>query len=529
MRDHLAQNDACPELSIFDVFSHIVKAKKPNSVIPGDLPPKLTKLFPEYLAPPATLIFNKITESKSYPSQWKIENQIPIPKVHPPESEDDLRNIAKTQFLSKVYESFVADWLLPIIQPFLDPGQFGMKGFSITHYLIKLLHFTHSVLDLKQPHAVLAACVDFSKAFNRVSHNLLIQDLYDMHTPPWLLNILVSYLSDRSMVMSHMGQTSISRALPGGGPQGALLGGIIFIVKFNGAFLRPPIPSHIKGPISKSRSEKVKFVDDGTVAVSINLKQCLIPDPVQRPRPFTFHERNQLILPPENNLLQAYIEDTEKFAVDNQMVINGQKTKTISFNKTRKWNFPPEVKFSNSQTIEYVSEVKLVGVILSSDLKWAKNTDYICKKAMRKIWTLRRMKNLGLETEYIFDTYTKEIRSVLELAVPAWHSGLTQKLSEDIERVQKTAFKIILGDYYFDYDVACTILETEPLKSRREKLCLKFAKKDLKSDKTMFNKIDNPNKTQQTRKKVVHEYKYNSNRFKNSSLPYLARLLNKTN
>ena len=85
------------------------------------------------------------------------------------------------------------------------------------------------------------------------------------------------------MVMSHMGQTSISRALPGGGPQGALLGGIIFIVKFNGAFLRPPIPSHIKGPISKSRSEKVKFVDDGTVAVSINLKQCLIPDPVHFP------------------------------------------------------------------------------------------------------------------------------------------------------------------------------------------------------------------------------------------------------
>ena len=80
-----------------------------------------------------------------------------------------------------------------IIQPFLDPGQCGMKGFSITHYLIKLLHFAHVVIDRNQPHLVLAACVDFSKAFNRVSHNLLVQDLYDMHTPPWLLNILVSY------------------------------------------------------------------------------------------------------------------------------------------------------------------------------------------------------------------------------------------------------------------------------------------------------------------------------------------------
>ena len=105
------------------------------------------------------------------------------------------------------------------------------------------------------------------------------------------------------MVMSHMSYTSAPRALPGGGPQGALLGGIIFIVKFNGAFLRPPIPPHIRGPISKSTAKKVKNVDDGTVAVSINLEKCLIPDPDQRSQPFNFHERNQLIHPAENNLL----------------------------------------------------------------------------------------------------------------------------------------------------------------------------------------------------------------------------------
>ena len=526
VRAHLSlDNKAGPNLSTYDVYSHIVKAKKPNGVVPGDLPKKLTKLFPEHLTIPATLIFNKITQSKLYPSQWKVENQIPIPKVYPPESENDLRNIAKTQFLSKVYESFVADWLLPIIQPFLDPGQCGMKGFSITHYLIKLLHFTHSVLDRNQPHAVLAACIDFSKAFNRVSHNLLVQDLYDMHTPPWLLNILVSYLSGRSMVMSHMGHLSTSKALPGGGPQGALLGGIIFIIKFNGAFLRPPIPPHIRGPISKSTAMKVKYVDDGTVAVSLNLKKCLIPDPVQRPRPFTSNERNQLILPHKNNLLQAYLDDTEHFAHKNEMVINNQKTKVISFNKSRKWNFPPEVHFSDNTNLECVTETKLLGVIISNDLKWAKNTDYICKKAMKKIWTIRRMKNLGLQTDHMLDTYTKEIRSVLELAVPVWHSGLTKKQSGDIERVQKTAFKIILGEHYINYDVACTLLETEPLYIRREKLCLKFSKKDIKSEKTIFKIISSPPKTR-TKPKLVHEFNYNTKRFRDSPLPYLSRLLN---
>ena len=207
--------NVAPMLSDHDVYHKLVKAKKPNSIVPGDLPPKLTKRFICLLTIPTRMIFNKISESKMYRQQWKIERQIPIPKVNLPETEDDLRNLSKTPFCSKVYESCIADWLLPIIQPYLDPGQCGMKGLSITHYLIKLLHFTHSILDKRQPHAVLAACIDLSKAFNRVSHDLVIQDLYDMHTPAWLLNIIISYLSNRTMVLTYNGEQSCSKELPG--------------------------------------------------------------------------------------------------------------------------------------------------------------------------------------------------------------------------------------------------------------------------------------------------------------------------
>ena len=105
----------------------------------------------------------------------------------------------------------------------LDPGHCGLKGFSITHYHIKLLHFVHSTLDRKKPHSVLAACVDISKAFNRVDHSLAIQDLFDMHTPAWLLRIVISYLSDRSMYLTFKGARSSRKMLPGGGPQGHIL------------------------------------------------------------------------------------------------------------------------------------------------------------------------------------------------------------------------------------------------------------------------------------------------------------------
>jgi hypothetical protein len=377
-------------------------------------------------------------------------------------------------------------------------------------------------LDKKQPYAVLAACIDLSKAFNRVSHDLLVQDLYDMHTPPWLLNILISYLSNRTMKMSYNGEMATPKELPGGGPQGAYLGGLIFIVKYNGAFLRPSIPPQIKGPVRKSKSVKVKYIDDGTVATSINLKKCLINDPINRQRPLNYHERTMQVLPPENNLLQYYLDDTEKFTLENRMKINPKKSQVILFNKSRNWDFPPEVSFADGNNLEYVSELKLVGVVISDDLRWGKNTQYICKKASQRLWTLRRMKMLSLDEEIILDTYTKEIRSILELAVPVWHSWLAAKQTRDIERVQKTALMIILGTNYFDYEVACTLMGVEPLASRSETLCLKFAEKDVKKDNSLFNKSE----VNTRNKNLVIEPKCNNKRFRNSSIPYLSRLLN---
>ena len=117
----------------------------------------------------------------------------------------------------------------------------------------------------------------------------------------------------------------------------------------------------------------------------------------------------------------------------------------------------------------------MLGVMITNDLKWASNTEYICRKAYKKMWVLRRMKILNIDSYTICDVYVKEIRSLLELAVPAWHSGLTQKQSVDIERVQKVAVKVILSDCNtgksdFTYDMALVVLNLEPLYYRREKL-----------------------------------------------------------
>ena len=208
------------------------------------------------------------------------------------------------------------------------------------------------------------------------------------------------------------------------------------------------------------------------------------------------------------------------------MKINPKKTKIISFNKSRKWDFPPELKFSNNVILELVPDIKLVGVIVNRDLRWQKNRDYICQKASQKLWTIRRLKKFKLDAFQLFDVYTKEVRSLLEHAVPVWHSGLTRKQSNQIERIRKTAFQIILDENYLNYETACTLFGVEPLEFRRIQLCLNFAKKDVKKDNTIFTKVQTLPKTRRT-PKLVKEYKCRTRRYEKSSMPYLSKLLNK--
>ena len=78
------------------------------------------------------------------------------------------------------------------------------------------------------------------------------------------------------------------------------------------------------------------------------------------------------------------------------------------------------------------------------------------------------------------DVYLKQVRSVLELAVPAWNGALIQDDVKDIERIQKTKLHIMLGGKYNDY----RSVGNESLVVRREKLSLKFAKKNSKASQT---------------------------------------------
>ena len=225
----------------------------------------------------------------------------PLPKVIPPTSPKDLRNLSLTEFLSKAFERFLLNGtsrikgLLHYVRNYIDPNQFAVAGSSCSHALVKMIDFILLATDdPSQPTAVVNLLADWSKAFNKCNHNIIVRILIAMKVPTWLLRLMMSYLENRKMILRFRGCVSHPEDIPGGMPQGTLLGVILYILYIN------PIgfPSECTLKISDvlheywntldsvptlptnsatlpSTMQSVKFMDDATLQEKITLKHSL--------------------------------------------------------------------------------------------------------------------------------------------------------------------------------------------------------------------------------------------------------------
>ena len=212
------------------------------------------------------------------------------------------------------------------------------------------------------------------------------------------------------------------------------------------------------------------------------------------------------------------------------MKINQKKTKVILFNNSRKYDFSPKLSFdeNDDDVLEVVEELRLLGVVVTSNLNWQAHVDYMCKKAFTRLWMIRRLKPLGATVEELVEVYQTQIRCLLEFAVAAWNSGLTKAQINQLERVQKCALAIILQEDYVSYRHAQSSVNLESLQDRRHALCLNFAKKAQKHPK--FGKwfCTNIQTGVDTRsdKESLKPVQARTSRFKKSPIAYLTRLLN---
>ena len=506
-----------PNVGPFKVFKTIKKMNKKAATVPGDLPMKLIQMFADELTLPLCHIINSCLKGGVYPKIWKCEIVTPVPKVHPPEKLEHLRKIAGLMNFSKVMDKILAEFMMQDMAPNTDKSQYGnAEGVSVQHYLVKLIHEVLLNLDSNkksESFAVIMSMIDWSQAFDRQSHQLGLQSFIDNGVRPSLIPILLSFFQDRHMKVKWNGGLSSQRRLPGGGPQGGLLGILEFLSQSddNVSFL--------------SDKDKYKFIDDLSILELINLLLCgLTSYNVEQHVPSDIGTEMKFI-PPENLKSQQYLQRISEWTNQKQMLLNTKKTNYMIFNfsKTKQFNTRLQI---NNQPIDQISQTKLLGVTITDNLKWHANTKDLVQRCYKRMTILRNLYSFQIPISDLVNIYCLYIRSVVEQSSVVWSSAITEGESLELERVQKVALRIMLKDDYVSYEHALKITNLQTLSDRREILLKRFALKCAKNPRTADMFPLKQTRRNLRRQEVYQVTRARTDRLAKSAIPAMQRILN---
>ena len=192
---------------------------------------------------------------------------------------------------------------------------------------------------------------------------------------------------------------------------------------------------------------KYKFIDDASILEEVNLKEVGLCS-------YYYHQHvpsdvpiDSQWIPPTNLQSQQYLDKISEWTKCKKMQLNVDKTKLMIVNYTQNYQFRTRLSIDGAP-IEIVEQTKLLGTIISSDLKWEFNTKAITQRAYARMRILHKLNEYNVPTEDMVLIYILYIRSVCEQSAVVWHSSLTMENTTDLERVQKTALKIILKNNY---------------------------------------------------------------------------------
>ena len=511
--------DDIPQVHPARVWQLLTQLKTNKATVSGDFPARLCKQFAAYLAEPLTDVINTTIRRGEYPQIYKNEICTPVPKCRPPKTTADMRNISGLLTFDKILEKLISEMIISDMSDHIDPSQYGNQtGVSIQHYLINMIHKILTAVDnnsRRSTFAVVANLIDWDNAFPRQCAKLGVESFIENGVRPALIPVLINYFQDRQMVVKWHGCLSVPRKLAGGGAQGATLGLLEYLSQSN----------HNTDFISES--EKFKFIDDLTVLEIVNLLtagiSCLN---LKQHVPGDLPIHNQFI-DPENLESQKHLNKISDWTKNQKMKINEKKTKFMIFNFTKNYQFGTRLSINN-KPIEMIEHTRLLGTIIQNNLCWDLNTKELVRKANARMELLRKVSTFNPGMEDLKTIYIMYVRSILEHSATVWHSSLTAENKNDLERVQKTALKIILGQRFKSYENALNILDITTLEERREQLCKNFAIRSANHPKFKHLFPLNPKSHKMDTRKVekFKVFKANTERLKESSIIHIQNKLN---
>uniref|UniRef100_A0A023G8J5 Putative rte ele1 orf1-h 1e-60-j 4 n=1 Tax=Amblyomma triste TaxID=251400 RepID=A0A023G8J5_AMBTT len=257
-----------------------------------------------------------------------------------------------------------------------------------------------------------------SKAFDVVTHSLLLEKLLLSGVEVSLVALLRNYLLDRFCFVSVNGQTSFVYPATSGVPQGSVLGPLLFSVFIN------DVSSAIKN------SSFLLYADDIKIFKVIHSFQDCV-------------------------LLQSDISAFSDWCAMNRLTLNSSKTRVVSFTrKTHSFLYHYSV---NSVLLDRVDEINDLGVLFDRTLSFSSHTKRIAQRAMRTLGFVCRLSREFRTPLPFLKLYLSICLPLLEYASVVWNGTCKSNLDK-VDRVPKKFLRI------FHYRFPCA---TSPSRSTR--------------------------------------------------------------
>lgn len=349
-----------------------------------------------------------------FPSQMKIAKVIPIHKSGSKKDISNYRPISLLSSFSKIFEKIMHNRVSNFLEgnKILYDRQFGFRaGRSCEQALLTANNEILSALNKKQ--IALLLLIDFSKAFDMVDHDILLDKLDHYGIRGIANDWFKSYLCDRKQSVCIGGKLSTELVLKYSVPQGSILGPLLFVIYIN------DIPN-----ISKF-AKFILYADDANIIITGD-NFCEIM-----------------------SLFEELAQNLVKWVGVNGLALNLKKTNYMIFSRARNLDtgqFNPRIA---GTLIEHKRETCFLGVLMDDRLTWSKHIGAIKSKMSRFIGVIFKLKSI-IPISARLTIYNSLVQSHMNYCSLIWGTSCKSNI-EKLFSTQKKAIRGVMPGFTRSY------------------------------------------------------------------------------
>ena len=398
-----------------EISKDIDKLADSNSSSYDGVSNRTLKATNDTISPYLEILFHKCIQEGVFPDSFKIAQVIPLFKGGKKDDRHCYRPISLLPTISKIFEKILARRLIKFLTKYevLSKDQFGFRAKFSTEYAIADI-YDKLIQNLDEGLNSCAIFLDLAKAFDSVSHKILLQKLHCYGIRGTALDLFTSYLTSRSQfVKLPNGIKSSLTEVEFGVPQGSILGPILFLLFIN--------------DLPNATDFYVKLFADDTFLCSQNSDFSLLQDEVD-----------------------FELEKVFVWLASNKLTLNIKKSKFMLITKRRK--IP---KFSvkiNGSPLESCDSYKYLGVIIDKKLNWKSHITHISPKIIMACGALAKLKNRGIKIDVLKNVFHALVHSYIRYGILIWGKA-SPSVMNSLQTLMNRAIRIMTNAPFGNIDL----------------------------------------------------------------------------